>query len=220
MLLQQAANHIQFQLPNENTRVKYLLEAIVTSDAPLQAAMALVKNDTAATGKMNDFESAAAFLLPEDPVAKRKTLDQKREIAEISGLEGVIGSTQGGGTTKASKGKTGVELRFYKQSEYGKLTDDQKMELKTWRMERNKKTKEKRDKGDKRNSLTAKAVVKALQQLVTPGGNSDKPPSVDTNEEATVGAMEAEEKGTNDSTVEEPVTKRAKVSFSEQPNKM
>jgi hypothetical protein len=55
--MQQCADHVVFQLPNEHTRVTYLLDDIQCNDAaPLQAAMALVRNDTEEGEKMNDFE--------------------------------------------------------------------------------------------------------------------------------------------------------------------
>ena len=40
--MQQCSAYFSFQLPNETTRVTYLLDAIHCSDPPLQAAMALV----------------------------------------------------------------------------------------------------------------------------------------------------------------------------------
>ena len=43
--MQQCSVHVAFQLPNEYTRVGYLLDTIETSDDSLQAAMALVRND-------------------------------------------------------------------------------------------------------------------------------------------------------------------------------
>ena len=73
--MQQCSVHVAFQLPNEYTRVGYLLDAIETSDASLQAAMALVRNDTnSLTGKRSDFEATATCLLPHDPVKKNETL--------------------------------------------------------------------------------------------------------------------------------------------------
>ena len=65
----QCSQHVQFQLPNEYTRVGYLLTAIQSSDAKLQAAMANVDGNTGVDGKRNNFESAASYLLPKDPVA-------------------------------------------------------------------------------------------------------------------------------------------------------
>ena len=43
--MQQCAVHVEFQLPNEYSRVGYFLDAIETTDASLRAAMDLVRND-------------------------------------------------------------------------------------------------------------------------------------------------------------------------------
>ena len=40
--MQQCAEHVDFQLPNQNSRVGFLLDGIETTDASLQAVMALV----------------------------------------------------------------------------------------------------------------------------------------------------------------------------------
>ena len=117
----QCAEHVQFQLPNELTRVTYLLDAIQHNDAELQAAMALVRNDTGPGGKMNDFEATAAFLLPKDPVARNRS-QAKRNFAEISAVET-------SGTVKSGIGSTGVPLRYHTKNEYDKLTPAQKKEL-------------------------------------------------------------------------------------------
>ena len=71
MSMQQCAEHVEYQLPNSHTRVSYLLGGIQCSDAGLQAAMASVRTDDGPQGMRNDFESAAAHLLPYDPVAKK-----------------------------------------------------------------------------------------------------------------------------------------------------
>ena len=102
----------------------YVLEAIETNDASLQAAMALVRNDTAPTGKRNDFEAMASFLLPHDPVAKKRAA--KRPQGEISAIDS--------STIKSGIGSTGVEFRYHTQSEYKKLSKDQKTELREWRL--------------------------------------------------------------------------------------
>jgi len=74
----QCAEHVAFQLPNEQTCVYYLMNAIgCNNDAPFQAAMALVQNDNGPTGKMNNFEDTASFLLPHCPVAKKRTSGSK-----------------------------------------------------------------------------------------------------------------------------------------------
>ena len=133
----QCAEHVQFQLPNEQTRVGYLMDAIGCNDAPLQAAMALVRNDPA---KMNSFEETASFLLPHCPVAKKRTAGSKRDIANISDLNASDekGSDKqvrfsGGKSPKRGIGKSGVHFRFYGLEEYKKLSRAQKEELKEYR---------------------------------------------------------------------------------------
>ena len=118
--LSQCALHVDFQLPNQLTRVTSLLDAIECDYAPLQAAMALIRNDTGPDGKMNDFENAATSLLPHDPVLKRRNdaTSNKRPNAQISSA-----------TLKSGIGQTGVELRFYTTPEYMKLSAAQKSEL-------------------------------------------------------------------------------------------
>ena len=60
--MQECAQHVPYQLTNAQTRVTHLLDNIHCDNAPLQAAMRLVRNDMAYTGrvlaKMNDFEAA------------------------------------------------------------------------------------------------------------------------------------------------------------------
>ena len=46
-----ASGHIPYQLPTQYTRVGYLLDAIETSDAELQAAMSGVRADKVTKGK-------------------------------------------------------------------------------------------------------------------------------------------------------------------------
>ena len=70
------SRHVVYQLPNEHTRICYLLDAIEWNDPPLQAAIANIEDDKgdgtiANPGKRNDFELAVSYLLPKDPVALR-----------------------------------------------------------------------------------------------------------------------------------------------------
>ena len=67
-----AAEHVDCQLPTEHTRVGYLLDAIESEDAALNAAIASVEEDEGPAGKRNDFETAVAHILPKHPVAKKK----------------------------------------------------------------------------------------------------------------------------------------------------
>eukprot|EP00957_Ditylum_brightwellii_P028858 2180441-Ditylum_brightwellii.AAC.1 len=62
------------------------MNGIECGDPELQGAMALVKNNDAADGKMHNFEKAVSFIIPADPVARRMTGDKKRGQAEVSGV--------------------------------------------------------------------------------------------------------------------------------------
>jgi hypothetical protein len=101
-------------LPNEISRVTYLLAGIEYMHAPLQAAMALVRADQDATGKMHDFEATASF----DPVTtKRIGSNRKRTAADISEVDF---ERQTDEVTKARVGKTSVEYRFHAKQEQRK----------------------------------------------------------------------------------------------------
>jgi hypothetical protein len=128
--MSQCATHINYQLPNANSRVTYLLSALECMHPPLQAAMALIRSDQDEDGKMNDFEATASFLLPHDPVANKRSNDRKRPSAEISEVTFDIPSDD---ITKARVGKTGVEFRFHTKPEYSELSDDQRKELNEYR---------------------------------------------------------------------------------------
>ena len=65
------AEHVQYQLPDEHSRVGLLIDAIQCANTGLQAAMASVKTDNGLYGLQNNFERAIAHLLPYDPVAKK-----------------------------------------------------------------------------------------------------------------------------------------------------
>ena len=67
-----SAEHVQYQLPNEHSRVGFLLEAIQCSDPGLQAAMASIKTDNGLEGMRSNFEATSAHLLSYDPVAKKR----------------------------------------------------------------------------------------------------------------------------------------------------
>ena len=65
------AEHVQYQLPNEHSRVGLLIDAIQCVDTGLQAATASIKTDNGPYGLQNDFERAVTHLLPYNPVAKK-----------------------------------------------------------------------------------------------------------------------------------------------------
>lgn len=110
--MQAASGHVTYQLPNEHCHVNYLLTAIKCSDAGLQAAMASIKMDqTPDSDLSNNFEAAAAHLLPCNPVLKKR--------AERVGNKGDSVASAFG--SKKGIEKTGVHLRYHEPEEYNAL---------------------------------------------------------------------------------------------------
>lgn len=118
--LEEAALHVNFQLPNEHTRVGYLLENIVNNDADLRAALASIRADL--NGMRSNFERAVAFMLPVCPYAKHSKRNNNNNYAQISDVQ-----LQG-----KRYSKTGVDLRWHTKAEYAKLNKAQRDELYKW----------------------------------------------------------------------------------------
>lgn len=118
--LSEASEHVAFQMPNERTRVTYVLDSIKSKDPEVLSGVAAVRRDD--PGMRDSFEPMAAFLGPTCPVT-RASASSKRANANVSGLD--TGSLP-------QKGSTGVELRWYPNNEFKALTDEQRAELKEW----------------------------------------------------------------------------------------
>ena len=156
--MQACAEHIEFQLPNEHSRVGFLLDGIQCSDAGLQAAMASVQVATGPGGMRNNFEATAAHLLPYDPVAKKRNNTNKRDSAQLSATEAEIAGTN----AKPGIGKTGVHLRYHKQAEYDALTKAQKAELYAYKEKHPEEFKRPRKPNDKKGKrMTVKQQIAA-----------------------------------------------------------
>ena len=140
--MQQCAEHVPFQLPNEETRVRYLMDNIKCFDAELQAALAAIRLDTTGPNAMRgNFELAVTFMLPTDPVSCRRKEHSTSTNADVSSTL----VTKNNDKIKPSKGaKTGVELRYFSIKEYKTLSNAEKLELREWR-EANKNSDKKRD---------------------------------------------------------------------------
>jgi hypothetical protein len=124
--LETCALHVDYQLPNERTRVKYLLDSIRGCNDPgVQARIANIEGDDSASGKRNQFEDSVTHLLPADPVVE----NNKNRRSGGGGKQTVIA----GVTIQSGKGKSGVDLRWHPMKEYKSLNDDQRDELKAWR---------------------------------------------------------------------------------------
>jgi hypothetical protein len=167
--MQAAAEHVTYQLPNERSRVGFLLDAILSSDAGLQAAMASIKTDQTPTGLRNDFEAAATHLLPYDPVLKKRS-DQaggKRNSADISETTGEAVNISSFGSKKGT-GSSGVPLRYHTFAEYKELSTEQKKELTEWRESSGyTPTKDKGSKGGKGGKKNGESDRRSVQAQTT-----------------------------------------------------
>ena len=108
--MQQCAVHVEFKLPYEHYRVGSLLDAIKTTDASLQSAVALVRNDNdPPTGKRLNFKATATCLLPYDSVAKK----YNNKPSCHRGVEIYLIDSS---NIKSRVGTTGVSLRYHKRN--------------------------------------------------------------------------------------------------------
>ena len=81
--LQEAAEHVNFQLPTEHTRVGYLINNIENSDPDLRAPIASVRIDT--NNMRSNFEATVATFLPVDPYSKHRSRNSNhKDRASIS----------------------------------------------------------------------------------------------------------------------------------------
>ena len=173
MSMQVAAEHITYQMPNEHSRVGYLLDAISCSDAGLQAAMASIKTDQDPNGLRNNFEATATHLLPYNPVQKKRSnhAGGKRGAADILTVTFEEADVSAFGAKKGI-GKTGVHLRYHPKPEYNKLTTNQKDELREWRettgggKNKGKKSPHKKQKGTAKFT-SDKAIAAAVEKQVS-----------------------------------------------------
>ena len=157
------------QLPDEHTRVGYLLESIQNNDPGLQAAMANVCSSKGPGGMRSDFELMVAHILPYCPVAKKRTAGSRRgpvDIWEVNAdkNEGNISSFG----TKSRRGpKTGVLLRYHKHSEYQKLSEDEQSELREWRTSQgNGKSKYSKEKAGKTVRYDEKSIAAVVEKRI------------------------------------------------------
>ena len=155
----QAADHVPFQLPNERTRLTYLLDAIQCNDATLQAALAAINMDNEPNGMRNDFEKAATYLLPSCPVAKRRktTGNFNANVSSAASLS-KTGLKDGIGTT-------GVRLGYHTGIEYAKLSAEQRQELYEWRSSKG--VSKKSNKRSSYNSSTDDGSNKKMRKIVS-----------------------------------------------------
>ena len=131
--LVRASQFVQYEVPNDHTRVSRLLKSITSKDGAILAAITHIQG----TPLMRDnFEQAADFLLLTAP-APKEIMKRYRisALASSNDDEGEDAPHNGSGKNKKNGGigKSGVELRYHTRKEYGKLNGRQRSELHEWR---------------------------------------------------------------------------------------
>jgi hypothetical protein len=119
--LETSAAHVGQQLPNNRTRVMYVMDSIWgCNDPAVQARIANIEGDDSINGKRNNFEYSITHLLPADPVMENNNRRSNNRTV-ISAV-----------TIQSGKGKSGVDLRWHPIKEYKSLNDAQRDELNSW----------------------------------------------------------------------------------------
>lgn len=157
-----ANEHVQYEVPNERTRVGRLLKSIHANHI---ASIAAAKTTIEATITMREnFESAADFLILNAPVIKNQSNDQR-----ISALSS--GNENNDDKTLDDYSHVQVEDRFYTPEQYGELNRDQRAKLRLLRLARGgngkKQSKTKRRNQKRKNYLKkTKAENEELKQRI------------------------------------------------------
>ena len=116
--LSEATDHVSHQIPNNHTRVGYLIDSIDSKDAEVFSGLAAIRQDD--QGMRENFEQAAVFLAPTCPVAKK--LATKGKIS----FDPSISATDG---NQSGMGKMDVELCYLKHHKFLDLPQDQRDKL-------------------------------------------------------------------------------------------
>lgn len=127
--LNEAKNHVDFQLPTEHTRVGYLIDNIINSDPDLRAALANIRQNVNET--RSDFEGSVAVLLPVDPY--KKSRKRGNDSTSVGANISSAAISPGTSSSNDGTGSTGVVLKFHDGASYSKLNSEQKAELYEWR---------------------------------------------------------------------------------------
>ena len=174
-----ANEHVQYEVPNERTRVGRLLKSIHANHI---ASIAAAKTTIEATPTMREnFESAADFLILNAPIMRNQSNDQR-----ISALSSGNGNNED--KTLDDYSHVQVEDRFYTPEQYADLSRDQRAKLRLLRMSRGgndrKQSKTKRRNQKRKNYLKkTKAENEELKQRIAALESAEANGSDDDEEE-------------------------------------
>ena len=108
-------------VPDSTQQVEYLIDSINYQDNTLQAAIGLIRTNT--NNMRSNFEDAASALIEVDSYKRshRNPNSNGQRQANVSSIG-----------FNASRGSSGIDLRWHHPREFRKLSNDQKDELMTW----------------------------------------------------------------------------------------
>ena len=106
------ANNIDYQIPNERTKVQNLLDSVYDCQNPKFFSAVSAISDIG-RGMSADFEKADVLLLPTDPVAKKSNKRKNVVTSKVTGNQSVVGTSV-------------VSLRWHSNEEYGTLNPEQR----------------------------------------------------------------------------------------------
>ena len=203
-----ATEHIQYEIPNEHTRVSRLLRSVQANHiASIAAAKTTIEaNQT----KRDDFEEAADFLVLNAPVGR--AVNQALRISAVH--------SEPGNDDKTLDDYSHVQIddRFYTRDEYGQLTSDQKHKLKLMRESRtsggshNRNDKRRRRNGNKKRKFKKmRTENKELRQKIAALESSNSENGNDNNS-----SQREESNSTNQSNTSS--TNRPRVRFNQRDN--
>ena len=145
--MMRATQHVEFELPNEHTRVGRLIKSITTKEPAIVSAITHIQGSPT---QRDNFELAAEFLLLTAPNVSN-TSNHRINSVKTKG--------KGKGNHKVGP-NTGVELRYYTKAEYRKLNKNERKELAQLR-------KAAKDDSQERGADATNATVSALKQQVS-----------------------------------------------------
>ena len=118
-LIQEAADHANFQLPTEHSIVGFLIDNMSNIDPDLLAAITSVHNNT--KNMHDDFEGAAFFLLPVCPYAKHQN-ERGCDTSNILGANIYDATLRGNSSSKTVVVSTDISVMNILNSHLSKST--------------------------------------------------------------------------------------------------
>ena len=141
-----------YNIPDESSRVRRLLSGIQSKDPAIISAITNVQTNY---NLSQNFEAAADAI---QKCIKTKKINYTPHRISATNTRNTNNNSN---KKRIHKGKTGVELRYYKRKEYAKLTKEQRAELYQW--QKNNKTNSNNDIVKENEALSQKIAALSKQ---------------------------------------------------------